>query len=86
MVRADGNTVPGSLLGTGDIGTTQSMGGNLIMGIKTILECDCGQTIEFLGPYHTVKGSMKAGGWRNVNTGSKEAPVWTIRCPKCAGK
>jgi hypothetical protein len=56
------------------------------MGIKTILECDCGATIEFLGPYHTVKGSMKAGGWRNVNTGSKEAPVWTICCPKCTGK
>jgi len=52
------------------------------MGIKTILTCDCGKTLELEGPYFMAKPAMKEAGWRNVKTGDD----WKIKCPECAGR
>ena len=50
------------------------------MGIKTILTCACGKTLELEGPYHVNRDAMKSAGWRNVKVGE----TWEIRCPGCA--
>lgn len=52
------------------------------MGIKTILECGCGKTLELDGPYHVAKVQMKEAGWKNVKVGD----AWEIRCPQCQGR
>jgi len=52
------------------------------MGIKTVLTCVCGNTLELEGPYHVAKTAMKEAGWKNVKVGE----TWEIRCPKCVGR